>query len=188
MVQNGLKHMPNEVWKDVIGYENRYMVSNLGRVYSKHYKKILSPHYIHCGYLQVTFSKNNKPKNFLVHRLVAEAFIPNPLGLPEVNHIDMKRDNNVVTNLEWCTKSENLHHAFKNGRKPSYSTLNKIMPFKKSSSYLHVYFRKERNRFLGILTINKKTIRVGSYKTDLEAALAVDKYIKEHNLNLKTNF
>lgn len=102
----------DEEWKTIDGYENKYMVSNLGRVKSlnyKHTKKICLLSLItgNKGYLYVTLNKNGKHKNFFVHRLVAKAFIPNYNNLPTVNHIDECKTNNRVENLEWASYKEN---------------------------------------------------------------------------------
>jgi len=110
----------NEQWEDIKGYEGLYQVSNLGRVKGidrisangRHLKeKILSQKHTTNGYLEVIFCKNNKVKYFLVHRLVAEAFIPNPENKPQVNHIDEDKTNNRDTNLEWMTIKENLGYG-----------------------------------------------------------------------------
>jgi hypothetical protein len=117
-----------EIWRDVKGYEGFYMVSNLGRVKSldryvsrgcrypnkfQYVKgKILSPNK-GGSYLQVVLNKGGKSKPFLVHRLVAEAFIDNPNNYPCVNHIDENKKNNCVDNLEWCTYKYNNEY---NGR------------------------------------------------------------------------
>ena len=107
--------LPNELWKDVVGYEGLYKVSNLGRVKKifEDYEIVLKP-FIH-PYYTVTLSKHDKTRNIYVHRLVAEAFIPNPENKPEVNHIDGNKLNPNVENLEWVTKSENIKHAFRTG-------------------------------------------------------------------------
>lgn len=119
-----------EVWKDIVGYEGYYQVSNLGRVRSlnrlvPHGKgdsmrflkgKILNQTNT-VGYKAVGLRKNNKVVFSKVHRLLAIAFIPNPEDKPCVNHIDMNRSNNIINNLEWCTYSENTIHFFENGRK-----------------------------------------------------------------------
>lgn len=104
----------NEQWRPVKGYEGLYEVSNLGRVKSLNYhrtgvEKILKPSNVGNGYLFVHLSRNGKHKFFLVHRLVAIAFIPNPKGLPEVNHIDEIKTNNCVENLEWASRWYNMH-------------------------------------------------------------------------------
>lgn len=103
--------MNKEIWKDVKEYEGLYQVSNLGNVRNSKknilYKSLTS-------YYGVKLCKNNIKKFKIIHRLVAEAFIPNPNKLEEVNHKDGNKLNNNVENLEWCTKSENMIHAYKN--------------------------------------------------------------------------
>jgi hypothetical protein len=110
-----------EVWKDVKGYEGLYQISNTGKVKrilfknrmtTKAREKLLTP----CknektGYVQVSLFKDGKGKLFLVHRLVAEAFIPNNNNLPQVNHKDENKENNNVNNLEWCTAKYNLEYG-----------------------------------------------------------------------------
>lgn len=97
----------DEVWKPIVGYEGLYEVSNLGNVrslnwHNEGYAKNLwlKPH--NKGYFQVELVKEKQRKTFVVHRLVAIAFIPNPFGLPQVNHKDENKRNNCVSNLEWC--------------------------------------------------------------------------------------
>lgn len=116
-----------EEWKDVNGYEGMYQVSSFGRVRSvdrvvKHndsYRRIKGRDIVlrnhGCGYKMVNLWKNNNVRIAYVHRLVAEAFIPRVLGKNEVNHIDNNKSNNNVENLEWCTQSENVTHAYMNG-------------------------------------------------------------------------
>ena len=110
--------MEQEIWKPITGYEGLYSVSNLGRVKSLSYKctgveKILKPGK-YGGYLRVGLCKNGKCKFFLVHRLVAIAFIPNPMGLPEVNHLNEDKTLNVVSNLEWASRSYNINFGSRN--------------------------------------------------------------------------
>ena len=88
-------------------------VSNFGEV--KSHGKIIKGEITSGGYCRVHISHNGVEYKFLVHRLVAEAFIPNPKRLPEVNHKDGNKQNNSVDNLEWCTRSQNTSHAFKTG-------------------------------------------------------------------------
>lgn len=113
----------HEIWKDVIGYEGIYQVSNLGRVkrigkYRNQVKewdsnKILKPGKKNNGYMYCQLSKDNKTSPKMVHRLVAEAFIENPDNKKTVNHIDGNKANNTVENLEWNTYSENnLHRLY----------------------------------------------------------------------------
>lgn len=105
-----------EVWKDIKNFENLYQGSNWGRVKSLeridcigHHRKerILKPKKDKYGYFQVNLWKNGKKKTFTVHRLVAEAFIPNPNNLPCINHKDECKTNNNVNNLEWCDNKYN---------------------------------------------------------------------------------
>jgi len=132
-----------EIWKDVAGYENLYMVSNLGNV--KSLKRIvkrsvkgellinekLLKQANKDGYRQVNLSNNGIKKNCKVHRLVAIAFIENIENKPIINHIDGVRHNNKVENLEWCTQSENLKHAYKIGNK----TPNDAKRYNKNRSF-----------------------------------------------------
>lgn len=106
----------NEQWKSVEGFEGLYEVSNLGRVKSLNYnrtgvEKVLKPNKTKNGYLYVGLCRNGKEKKFKVHRLVAEAFLPNPEGLPEINHIDENKTNNVVSNIEWASRRYNMNYG-----------------------------------------------------------------------------
>ena len=99
------------MWKQVVGYEGLYEVSDTGEVKSLHRNIILKPQANRYGYLMVTLSKNGVTKGVTIHGLVAKAFIDNPQGFPEVNHKDEDKTNNCVSNLEWCTHRENLRHG-----------------------------------------------------------------------------
>lgn len=105
-----------EVWKDIEGYEGKYQVSNLGNVksldYGGHgYAKVLTPKVNNSGRLWVELRKPGCVKQMLIHRLVGEAFIPNPQKLPQINHKDENPMNNVVDNLEWCTGTYNRMYS-----------------------------------------------------------------------------
>jgi hypothetical protein len=104
-----------EIWKDIIGYEGCYQVSNLGRVKSLIRGIILKP-LINLGYACVYLHNKCSKKNCLVHRLVAKAFIPNPNGYEQVNHKDENKANNMVENLEWCTSKYNANYGSRNKR------------------------------------------------------------------------
>ena len=101
------------------GYEHSYMVTEGGEVWSDRRGIYLSQGWGGGKrYRSVCLSVNGKVKGFMVHRLVALAFVDNPDGKPEVNHIDGDRENNHASNLEWCTRLENVHHAMRTGLKP----------------------------------------------------------------------
>lgn len=106
-----------ETWKKIVGFEN-YEVSNLGRVKSKQQlnERILKHRISKFGYHRVMLQSNGFKKAYSVHRLVAIYFIKNNENKPDVNHIDCDKSNNNFMNLEWVTKSENIKHAFLNGR------------------------------------------------------------------------
>lgn len=129
-----------EEWKDIEGYEGLYQVSSLGRIKSlNHYAsngvttvlykgKVLSQT-THNGYMIAHLSKNNVIKTVSVHRLVAEAFVKNPLNKSHVNHKDGNKSNNIASNLEWCTPRENLVHALETGLRKRKVTKDKYKYF-----------------------------------------------------------
>lgn len=113
--------MLEEIWKDIEGFNGFYQVSNLGRVKSlggwcgtaKKKERIRTLSHTKDGYLKVRLMYKGKDITCRVHRLVAEAFIPNPKNLETVNHIDGNKENNVVNNLEWCDRTYQMEHAYK---------------------------------------------------------------------------
>lgn len=122
-----------EIWKDIKGFENRYQVDQIGKirslprlVKSKNNKfrktrcRIMKLSTDKDGYKTICLRKDNKCFKFMVHRLVAAAFIPNSENKPCVNHIDGVKYNNSFSNLEWCTIAENNQHAFDTGLNKSY--------------------------------------------------------------------
>lgn len=115
-----------EIWKDIEGYEGYYKISNLGNIkseerviehngcYGGYYKirgKILKPKIDKDGYFKICLKKNDIKKYFFIHRLVAQTFIPNPNNLPQVNHKDETKQNNCVSNLEWCDNIYNVNYG-----------------------------------------------------------------------------
>lgn len=112
-----------EIWRDVIGFEGIYQVSNYGKIRSldrvdargrKRYAKEIALSFSGDGYGRVGLHKNKKRYKFLVHRLVAQCFLESIEGKDEVNHIDGIKSNNHVTNLEWCNRHDNIRHSFDN--------------------------------------------------------------------------
>ncbi len=115
-----------EEWEEIPDFDGRYFISSTGRVKSIDRwvdregqspafvsGRVLSPNQDTDGYELVVLSKENKSKTFKVHRLVAQAFVPNPGGKPQVNHLDTIRHNNLFDNLEWATPKENCNHRLK---------------------------------------------------------------------------
>ena len=122
-----ISNLMKEEWREIKGYEGYYEVSNIGNIRSIEryvnsknksiaFKKAKSIKSSKRGdYISVKLSRENEEKTFSVHRLVALMFIPNPENKLEVNHIDGNKLNNFFSNLEWCTRSENEIHSYKNG-------------------------------------------------------------------------
>ena len=124
----------DEIWKDVKDYEGLYQISNYGRVkrlskqkrnYNINTKKydtiilpdkIVTPQLNQYGYYRIGLTKNGKRKCHSVHKLVAQAFIPNPENKPQINHKDENKQNNYVENLEWCTAKYNINYGTRNKR------------------------------------------------------------------------
>lgn len=102
------------IWKDVDGYPD-YEVSIYGEVYSKKKEDVLVLQENPKGYYIATLYNEDGPRQVSVHRLVANAFIPNPENKPQINHINGFKRDNRIDNLEWCTPQENMRHAFDTG-------------------------------------------------------------------------
>ena len=171
----------NENWKDVVGFEGRYMISNLGNVKSivtnhgkptdkQVTKRVRSKT---CDYHYVQFWRKDKPTHKAIHRLVAEAFIPNPENKPIVNHLDGNKHNNAVNNLEWATHSENHKHAFATGLRSVEDCRDRMIGQVrgKASNYRYVYFDKSRNRWKTSIKANGKVQYQKRHATELEAAI-----------------
>ena len=102
--------MSVELWKPVNGF-SKYYISNKGRIFSEYRNKLITPVIRKDGYVIITMNKDRKQYNKFVHRLVAEAFIPNFLHYKQVNHKDENKTNNHVENLEWCTSKYNINYG-----------------------------------------------------------------------------
>lgn len=161
-----------EVWKDILGYENVYQVSNLGRIkslereefmtrnncYKVRKEKVLKPNIDKRGYEKVRLYKNGKGKSIFVHRLVAIAFIENPNKYPIINHIDEVPLNNHVSNLEWCTHSYN-------------------------STYKGAEERKLTNTWKKVQSTNVKTGEIKLYRSASDAERESDGYFKRRSIS-----
>lgn len=161
-----------ETWKWIDEYENMYQVSNIGRVRSvdrdvycevspnklQHiFGKVLKQGINQKGYPIVYLSKDGKQKTITVHRLVAKAFIENPLSLPQVNHKDGCKTNNYVGNLEWCDNSYNQKHAWANGMQPSYEESNGRGRPAKSVAMLDLNTKEVLRTFQTLASVKRET-------------------------------
>ena len=155
-----------ETWKAISGYEGLYQVSNLGRVKSlgnnkTRKDKILKPVNNNHGYLHVRLCKDGNMKHTLVHRLVAEAFIPNPNNLATVNHKDEVKTNNVASNLEWMSREDNVAYS------QPHLTKRSVHMFDKSTGELLATFPSthEAERVTGIYHSNISKCCNGKFKS-----------------------
>lgn len=110
------------------GYEDKYKVTNDGRVWSEYIQDFMKPYYSKGGYMRIKVNYGDRNKKFMIHRLVALAFIENPDNKPHIDHIDCNRTNNCVDNLRWVTPKENATHALESGFKDyhKYKLTNSI--------------------------------------------------------------
>lgn len=116
--------MNKEIWKDIKGYEGLYQISNFGNVKSlpkcagrsKRKEKLITAHLDKDGYLRVSLCKNNKVSYKGIHKLIAEAFIPNLNNYNQINHKDENKVNNNIDNLEWCDCKYNINYGTRTAR------------------------------------------------------------------------
>ena len=192
MLNNIGPKIPNEEWLPVLGFEEFYLCSNFGRVFGKRRAKLMKLSNHNQGYKTIRLKgvPGVPAKNFLVHRIVALAFIPNPLGSPIINHLDADKSNNSASNLEWVTNSENIMHARNNGRNPyNYPTLGrKLGGKKKSASAYHGVFR-DRNRgvWVGALSLRSKLVGQKRFSSEINAAKHYNMLVRQHDLKRPLN-
>lgn len=178
-----------ELWKDIEGYEGLYQVSNLGRIKSilfrnnictKEREKIINAETNKRNRQYISLYKNGKRKNIAVHRLVAKAFIPNPNNLPQVNHIDGNPKNNNIKNLEWCSASYNMKHAYINN-------LSKLKEYNKKNS--KAIIRNDGKKYNNSYDASKELmVSVCSIRDVLKGRIKsckgyTFKYLNEGNIN-----
>lgn len=159
--------MTEEVWKDIVGYEGSYQVSNIGRVKSLDYHRTGEENILKlckntAGYLKVELWKNNKRKSFKVHRLVATAFIDNPEKKPQIDHINTIKTDNRVDNLRWCTAKENSDNPI--SRKRFLDNVYKVVKFGKD------HFR---SKAVYQYSLDNKLIRKWDCITDVQRELGI---------------
>ena len=150
--------MQKEIWKDVVGYEGLYQVSDMGRIFSCRRNIYLSPGLISAGYLNVILQKNANRKNKLIHRLVYEAFVGH---VKNIDHKDTDKQNNNLSNLRVCNSIQNSGNKRK--------SKNSISKFKGA------YYQKRTKNWVSQIKINGKSTHIGYFKKEELAAKAYDK-------------
>lgn len=176
-------------WKDIEGFEGYAQVSNTGLVRSirtnhgKYQERLLKTYFRSgCLYPMVQITKNNISHKFMLHRLVAKAFVANPESKPEVNHIDGDKLNNNAYNLEWVTRSENLKHAHRTGLKnPVKARLGEKSGI--TSKYHNVCWDKSRLKWKAIIKKDGKPVFQKRFDNEVDAAKAVDNFLIENNIS-----
>ncbi len=175
-----------EIWKDIKGFENMYAVSNLGRVKSKARKvwnhnnywirpeRILKAQVSDRGYLRIRLGHNKTKCTRRIHRLVAEAFIPNPDNLPEVNHKNEDKTKNGASNLEWCTSHDNKVYGTRRER-VARKVSDPSIPRKNNTSGRKGVSKNSRGKW--VAHFNRKYL--GTFKTFDEAVKVREKAEKE---------
>lgn len=168
-----------EIWKDIKGYEGLYQVSNIGNVKSLNRvlkridnkkcsirEKILKPNLEKKGYQSVKLCYLKNSKMFKVHRLVAEAFIPNIENKPQINHKNLNKQDNKITNLEWCTAKENIIHAAKRG----------LLSRKPTKKQIEIFTKMAKNNVINVCQydLNGNFIKRWNSIRDVERALKIN--------------
>jgi hypothetical protein len=168
------KKMSN-VWKPIVGYEGLYEVAPCGAIRNARTLRWLSPQEKDDGYMSVKLFRDGVGRNKTVHRIVAEAFLPNPESKPQVNHKDLNKKNNDVSNLEWVTQAENQSHAIRNG-----TNKTRISKLKMSEKY-HEKFYQMTCLFPPQLFVklDALAIKTGVSKSEMIRE-ATTEYVKRH--------
>ena len=186
----------NEIWKDCVGYEGKYQVSNLGNVRSisnnkgTYQERLLSQRQTTTSdYLYVNFTVKDVTTHHSVHRLVAKAFIANPSNKATVNHIDGNKLNNNVCNLEWNTYSENIKHAYSIGLN-IHSRSSLAVKRGITSKFIYVSYDATRDRFAATVKIlgTRKSIqknfsckKYGTVEAEKLAAITANQFLDQLN-------
>lgn len=166
-------------WVKVRGYP-KYSVNQRGQVLSSRSNKVLKTDDNHKGRLMVRLYNSDGSKVFQVHRLVAQAFIPNPRNLKYVNHKDSNLKNNNVSNLEWCTSSYNMVHAYDSGSRKL------LKRSKVQSRFRGISWSVVHKRWRAMVMKNGKSYFIGSFKLEDDAKKAYESFIKSNKF-LKEN-
>ena len=150
-----IKDTKDVKWTPVVGYEDLYLVSTNGKVYSIRSHKILAPRKHNAGYLRVTLSRNGERKDAYIHRLMCEAFFGTPTdGRNYVNHLDENPAHNQITNLEWTTNSNNIKYSWERHREERAK-----------------YFQENSSLKIGVVGIDRQTKKeVGRWDSMSNAA------------------
>jgi len=168
--------MSNEEWRPVFGFEAEYLISNIGRVWSNHSNKVLKNNQTR-GYQYVALCSHGDRQERRIHRLVAEAFIPNPYGKPTVNHINENKSDNRVENLEWATMQEQNAHGTRTARAMA-STDWKARTAKTDYGEVarkHDYYNMNRNQMKPVLQFDKDGFFIARHNGVSAAARAVNR-------------
>jgi len=152
-----------EIWKDVVGFEDLYEVSNIGNVRRKG-KSLMLNHNVGTYYYCV-LTRNCKSTKIGLHRILAQAFIPNPDNKPVIDHIDRNCKNNNLNNLRWVTYSENF--------------MNRTKTKKNTSGYKGVYWIESKKKYRAEIKMNKIHYHLGYFESKQEAAKAYNEKAKE---------